>query len=572
VIRRVLHCIALMSQTVGRARVAWLIGAQVGAAVLEGVGLILLVPVIQAVGGADSLRVPAFGAHLPVVATFAAVVGVVVLRAFGLWRSAVLAADIQLATVDRLRLGLLDDLYVADWAYLSGKRRSHIVQQLTTDVERAHVAFASMIQLIVGVLVLGVTSAVAIVLSPVVGGLALVGLLLVAFLASRSTRSATELGRETTKRLVGFGAVLTDSLASVRVMRAHDAAGAWSELVGHEAARVREIRRAYIQRAAGVVAALAIVATVAVLAMIGIGRAIGLGLPEIAALAVVSSRLLGSAQQLLTSAQLFANDSPSILRLEEFHAEVLEHPERLREVADVTGSAASTVEPGAGKRRAPALLALRGISVSYDEDDAPGSRVLIDVDLELPRLGLATVTGPSGSGKSTLLDVVLGLRRPQGGEVYVDGEPLVDLAAWRARVGYVPQQTVLVPGTVWQNLAWSLQPGRTLTEEQAWTALRVACLDEVVAALPDGLQAALQEVAELSGGEQQRLSIARALVRDPELLVLDEATSALDRDTEARLLAGLLDGTRAVLMVTHRNLVGQESTVLRLENGRAVED
>jgi ABC-type multidrug transport system fused ATPase/permease subunit len=163
-----------------------------------------------------------------------------------------------------------------------------------------------------------------------------------------------------------------------------------------------------------------------------------------------------------------------------------------------------------------------------------------------------------------LLDVVLGLRRPQEGEVLVDGEPLTDLAAWRARVGYVPQQTVLVPGTVWQNLAWSMQPGRTLTEDEAWEALRLARLDDVVRGLPHGLQAPLQEVAELSGGEQQRLSIARALVRRPELLVLDEATSALDRDTESRLLSTLLDGSRAVLMVTHRSLVGQESTVLDL--------
>lgn len=557
-IRHALHCIALMARTVGRPTVAGLILLQLAVAVLEGAGLVLLVPVIQALGGDEVLRTPALGVDLSLTQAFTAVVVVVLLRAVGQWSSAVLATDIRLRTVDRLRLGLLDDLYVADWAYLSGKRRSHMVQQLTTDVERAHSAFAMVLRLIVGSLVLAATGAVAVLLAPVIGGLAVLAVLVVGLLAARSTRSAANLGRVMTDRLADFGAALTDSFASVRVMRAHDAAGAWAELVGAEAARVRETRRAYVARGTAITAALGFAAVIAVLVMILVGREAGLSLPELATLAVVATRLLASAQGLLTSAQMFANDGPAITRLEEFHAEVLRHPERLAEPA---GSAADAVPDGEGRRRAPALLSLRGIGVGYD-DDAP--RVLSGVDLDVPRYGLATVTGPSGSGKSTLLDVVLGLRRPQEGEVRVDGEPLTDLAAWRARVGYVPQQTVLVPGSVWQNLAWSLQPGRSLTEEDAWEALRLACLDDVVRALPGGLQAPLQEVAELSGGEQQRLSIARALVRRPELLVLDEATSALDRETETRLLATVLDGSRAVLMVTHRSLVGQESAVLDL--------
>ncbi len=559
-----------MAQTVGRRRVAGLIVLQLAVAVLEAAGLVLLVPVIQALGGDDTLETPGLGIHLSLVQAFGAVIVVVVLRGLGQWSSAVLATDIRLATVDRLRLGLLDDLYVADWAYLSGKRRSHIVQQLTTDVERAHSAFAMVLRLIVGTLVLIATGAVAVLLAPVIGGLAVVAVLVVGLLAARSTKSASELGRVMTERLAGFGAALTDSLASVRVMRAHDAAGAWSELVGNEAARVREVRRAYVARGTGITAVLGVAAVMAVLVMIIVGREAGLSLPELATLAVVATRLLSSAQNLLTSAQMFANDSPAVERLEQFHAEVLRHPERAGDV--VGGTDADGQDAGPGRRHAPVLLSLRGIGVSYDEEGDADGRVLSDVDLDVPYFGLVTVTGPSGSGKSTLLDVVLGLRRPQAGEVLVDGESLLDLAGWRARVGYVPQQTVLVPGTVWQNLAWSLQPGRTLTEDAAWTALRTACLDDVVRALPEGLQAPLQEVAELSGGEQQRLSIARALVRMPELLVLDEATSALDRDTEARLLANLLDGSRAVLMVTHRNLVGQESAVLRLEGGRAVPD
>jgi ATP-binding cassette subfamily C protein len=397
--------------------------------------------------------------------------------------------------------------------------------------------------------VLAATGAVAVLLSPAIGGLAVLGVLLVALVASRSTRSAAVLGRVMTERLQDFGAALSDSLASARVMRAHDASASWSALVGTEAARVREVRRSYVAKGTAISAALGVAAVLAVLAMILVGREAGMSLPELATLAVVATRLLTSAQNLLSSAQLFANDVPAVERLEEFHREVLRHPE---------SSPVSSVVLAPPAPAAP-LVSLRDVRVCYD-----GVVALRDISLDVPSYGLATIVGPSGSGKSTLLDVVLGLLRPQAGEVLVEGAPLTDLAGWRARVGYVPQQTVLVPGTVWQNLAWSLQPGRSLTEEEAWEALRIAVLDDVVRALSGGLRAPLQEVAELSGGEQQRLSIARALVRRPDLLILDEATGALDRDTEARVLASLLDGSRAVLMVTHRDPADRHGTVLRL--------
>ncbi len=111
------------------------------------------------------------------------------------------------------------------------------------------------------------------------------------------------------------------------------------------------------------------------------------------------------------------------------------------------------------------------MTVRYQTDLDP---VLCSVSLDIPHRGLVVVAGDSGAGKSTLLDVILGLLRPEAGEVLVDGAPLHDFEAWRRRIGYVPQQTVLVPGTVWQNLTWSLPPGREVTESEVWHALRSA--------------------------------------------------------------------------------------------------
>lgn len=556
-IGRARTCFGLMADTVGAPRVLGLVVLQLVVAVLEGAGLVLLVPVMQALDGGDRFSVPAFDVHLSLAQAFGLVLAVVLLRGLGQWYAAVLATDIRLVTLDRLRLGLIDDLYGADWSYLAGLRRSELVQSLTTNVERAQVAIAMVIRLFVGTVMLLATAAVGILVAPVVGGIAAAVVLLVLLGSVRSTRGATSLGQEMSERLAGFGAALSDSLASVRVMRAHGAEAAWLDLVGSEAGRVREVRRSYVARSSMVSSAMGVVAVAAVLGLILLGREIGLSLAELATLIVVAMRLLTNGQGVLIAAQQFANDVPAVEALLELRGQARAHPEA------TSATPATAPGPVAG---AP-LVELRGVGFRYETEAAPA---LEGVDLSVPARGVLTLVGASGAGKSTLLDVVLGLLVPDSGQMLVDGAPVTDLAQWRSRVGYVPQATVLVPGTVRQNLSWSLQPGRTLTEDAAWSALSAACLDDVVRALPGGLDAPLHEVAELSGGEQQRLAIARALAREPELLVLDEATSALDAETESRLLARLLDGDRAVLMVTHRAVAGGTGGVVRLDSGRVV--
>lgn len=552
--RRARAYLALMAAAVGSGAVVRLVLLQLLVAVMEAAGLTLLVPVLQSLNGRDTLSLPGFDLRLSVPEAFALVLVVVSVRALGQWRVAVLSVEIRLATIDALRLGLIDDLYAAEWGYLAGQRRSHVIQRLTTEVERAHNALFMLIRIIVGLLVLLATIAVAILLSPAIGGLAAVGLIAVVVASRRSVRSAVSLGEQMSARMDDFGAALSDSLSSVRLMRAHDASGAWSQLVAAEAGRVRTVRRSFVEKSSGVGAVLSIVAVVAVLGLILVGRAAGMSMAELAALAVVSTRLLTSAQTLIGSTQVFANEAPALDRLTTFRDEVRQH----REPAAPTTAVPPT--PGV----AP-LVTLRGVTVRYQTDLEP---VLCSVNLDIPHRGLVVVAGDSGAGKSTLLDVILGLLRPEAGEVLVDGAPLHDFEAWRRRIGYVPQQTVLVPGTVWQNLTWSLPPGRDVTETQVWDALRVSQLEDEIRALPGGLTAQLHELAELSGGEQQRLSIARAIIRDPELLVLDEATSALDPRTEERVLEGLLDGSRTVLMVTHRLSSRALPTVsARLEDG-----
>ncbi|MGO0576767.1 ABC transporter ATP-binding protein [Ornithinimicrobium panacihumi] len=198
----------------------------------------------------------------------------------------------------------------------------------------------------------------------------------------------------------------------------------------------------------------------------------------------------------------------------------------------------------------PRRLVLRDVAFTYPGSAEPA---LHDVDLEIPLGSSVALVGASGAGKSTLVDVLLGLLVPQQGDLEIDGTPLEDvLAAWRSRVGYVPQEVNLFDGTIAQNVA--LTWGQDIDEEKVVRALERAQLTEVVAGR-GGLQTRVAERGlALSGGQRQRLGIARALYADPLVLVLDEATSALDTATEDAVARAIreLHGSVTVIAVAHR--------------------
>ena len=184
------------------------------------------------------------------------------------------------------------------------------------------------------------------------------------------------------------------------------------------------------------------------------------------------------------------------------------------------------------------------------------------------------VVGESGGGKTTMLDVVTGLLAPTSGAVRLDGVDLadVDLQQWREHIGLVMQDSPIFYGTVLQNVAWT---DRHPDEERARRAVEMANLTDVVERLPEGIHTHLgQRGGRFSGGQRQRLALARALYRDPWLLILDEATSALDSESERVIQSALasLRGSCSMLVVAHRlKTVQIADEILVLVNGRVVE-
>jgi ATP-binding cassette subfamily C protein len=163
--------------------------------------------------------------------------------------------------------------------------------------------------------------------------------------------------------------------------------------------------------------------------------------------------------------------------------------------------------------------------------------------------------GPSGAGKTSLVDIILGLLNPTSGKVVVDGQDIKDnLDSWRQQIGYIPQFIYLSDDTIRRNVAFGIDDDK-IDDEKVWKALRYAQLEKFVRKLPDGLDTIVGEHGcRLSGGELQRVGIARALYHDPKVLVLDEATSHLDIKTERGIMNTIeaLKGEKTLLIITHR--------------------
>jgi len=213
-------------------------------------------------------------------------------------------------------------------------------------------------------------------------------------------------------------------------------------------------------------------------------------------------------------------------------------------------------------------LRFDGVTFQYPTRDQPALR---DISFAIRPGESLGILGPIGSGKSTLLDIVLGLLEPDTGKLTIDGVPLAECReSWQRSIGYVSQDVYLVDDTLRTNVALGWRDDG-IDDTAVLDAIRLARLEDVVAALPDGLETVVGERGvRLSGGQRQLVGLARALYVRPSVLILDEATSNLDQGTEQRIVETIatLRGDITIIIVTHRILsVSQCDRLIYLEGG-----
>jgi len=212
-------------------------------------------------------------------------------------------------------------------------------------------------------------------------------------------------------------------------------------------------------------------------------------------------------------------------------------------------------------------MRMEAVSFAYNAHE-----VLKEVSLEIPAGSFVTLMGPSGSGKTTVADLLIGLLRPQKGDIWIDGAPLsqIDIRRWREMIGYVPQENLLMHDTILKNVTLG-EAGLGAADVEA--ALRAADAWDFVQHMPGGVQTVVGERGSmLSGGQRQRIAIARALVKRPVLLILDEATTALDPKTERDICATLtrLKGDLTILAISHQSALTESADIVYRVQGGAI--
>ncbi|WP_410623329.1 ABC transporter ATP-binding protein [Amycolatopsis sp. cmx-8-4] len=375
-------------------------------------------------------------------------------------------------------------------------------------------------------------------------------------LARGRTRRMARLTTMVEESLSVTGVLLAKTMGNERAMR--ERFGAESrEIASLERAAALAGRWQIASRAMSLTVIPALVYWIAGLALANGASPISLG--TVVAFTSMLNRLVAPASAMQTIGQNVATSKALFGRI----FEVLD----LRvEISDKPGAGTLDVRRGD--------LSMRGVAFRYDESDTAGPPTLADIDLDVPAGTTTALVGSTGSGKTTLAYLVARLYEVSAGSVEIDGTDVRDvtLASLAAGVGMVSQETYLFHDTVRENLRFA-KPGAT--DEEIEAAAKAAHIHDTLAGLPEGYDTVVgQRGYRFSGGEKQRMAIARILLRNPPVLVLDEATSALDTRTERSVQAELdrLATGRTTLTIAHRlSTVEHADQIVVLHEGRIVE-
>lgn len=291
------------------------------------------------------------------------------------------------------------------------------------------------------------------------------------------------------------------------------------------------------------------VAIVGILLYVAFSMAIGVEmadlLPLISAFALAAMRLLPSVNRINT---YMANISYYESALNYIYENVDSEDMNRQEMLDASHLADQNTKAITLKKE----IALSNITFAYPNTD---KKIFELAEMIIPIGKSVGVVGTSGAGKTTIVDVLLGLLEPQNGTITVDGINIFDnYRAWLSCVGYIPQTIYMLDDSIRNNIAFGIKED-DIDDVRVWEVLEQAQMKEFVEELPDKLDSPIGERGvRISGGQRQRLGIARALYHNPEFLIFDEATSALDNDTETAIMEAIdtFHGQKTMVIIAHR--------------------
>lgn len=552
---------SLLQRLIGpdqRPRALWLVALMIASALTESLGVMLLVPLLAALepgaGGAMGSWLAQFGLGLG--QALALFVALVALRALiNLVRSGEVLR-FEIGVVDRLRQRAWRALLAADWRALSAMRRAESTSVLVTAIDRAGYGVNQAIAGLAALITLGGLGLAGLAVAPLITLGGALGGVVVLLGYARLRRRAAQLGDRLGHAYTAMQGGLNDNLEAMRMVKSLGGEARAEAVVLTGFSDLSEARLAY-QRDAG-------------LGQLVLQTGGAMVLALLVWLAVERWQLTAAA--ILPMVALFARSLPLLGALQESWQHFSYARPAIESAFALIDAAEAAREPDAEDQtpiRLTREVRLEKVSVAFEGSALPA---LTAIDLAIPALGIAALTGASGAGKSTLADLLGGLISPDSGRLTVDGVAIAaaNRRGWRRRVAYVHQRPVMLTGSLRENLTW----GRAGFDDAALAAALKAAAAQFALELPQGLDTPLGDGGRvLSGGEQQRIALARALLGEPDLLILDEATSALDPASEAQVAGAIsgLKGKVTMLVIAHRGqLTELADRTYQLEQGRLI--
>ena len=453
-----------------------------------------------------------------------------------------------------LRLKLLRALFVSRWKYFIRQPIGRLTNAVATEANRSSVAFLSGAK-IAAIVIEGIVYIVlALLVSWKVTLAAVIVGLIILYVLRRLVQKTRRAGKRQTELLQSLLSNMTDTLQSIKPLKAMAREDSADSVLK---TKTRRLNRA-LQKQVYSKEALKASQEPLLTGFLALGLYMALiywKLPL--ATLMVSGYLVG---RVIKQMQKVQAEYQNMVVYDSAYWSLLSKIKEAREAREETlgGQPPSLAHS----------IRLDQVSFAYDKH-----WVLKNATLTFPAGLFTAVVGPSGAGKTTVADLVIGLLRPQKGEVWIDNLKLsqIDMRSWRRMIGYVPQETLLLHDTVLINVTLG---DEDLTPTDVEDALRAAGAWEFVTDLPEGVHSIVGERGHrLSGGQRQRIAIARALVHKPKLLILDEATTALDPKNEAAICATLrkLRGEITILAISHQPAVLEAADqAYRLQGSSAV--
>ncbi|MEN7538004.1 ABC transporter ATP-binding protein [Aurantiacibacter flavus] len=533
----------------------------------EGVSLFLLIPLIATIDAGrsgNSIDIPILGDlmqryHPSLGLLLVGFVLLIVLQGALVRTKTLYLTGVMHHAIDRLRQSFFVSAGNAQWEVLQRSRVSDLNNILTVETGRIQIAASNLTSLFQALILLLTYLAMALLVSwQMALFAAAIGLVMFAALYP-IRRQATRFGEEVGQMFREQNRTLLEFLTGIRVAKSFLVEDAYAERFWRRLTMIRQTTLRYAGvRTLGTLS-FQVMSAVAAAAFIWVAvEWVQLDFGRLIVLLLIFLRLAPRFGAIQESIQSLLSNLPAFDLFREQSTMFAEAAEPKGEMGEEAPSFSDEIR-------------LEGLSLSYPGSSKPA---LDDVDLSIRFGRITALIGPSGSGKSTIADLVMGLLRPTSGRMTVDGVEITDSnrRAWRGSVAFVPQEAFLLHDTIAANLRIALPDA---SDELLWSVLDQAKARSFVEQLSDGLQTVVGERGtRLSGGERQRIALARALLRNPWLLILDEATSALDWENQQKIAADIaaMRGKVTILTVAHRpSMIRFADDMIAIENGRCVE-